>query len=189
MNPLLALPLFFPAAALVALLIAWAAFRQFHQPRRADLQDLEVLFYSAPEPYAWVDRVLGHVDFDFLAATRGGEEFIPRLRKQRVRAMRGVLAQMEEEFESLFAIGMLFAAAPTAQAESFARQLSAQRRRFYLTYYRLKFRTAVNSFVLRPFEVAPLGSEIRTLRRQADRILHAMTPADLGALRTVLRSN
>ena len=178
----------FSLVALAALIWALRWNRVLSRQRAATLDDLEILFYSGPDPYAHLGRILGPGDFDFLAGSRRGQIFLRRLRKQRVASMWRSLGQMKEEFDSLIAIGSLFAAAPTAQAESFARRLARQRVRFYLMLYGLAARTLMNYFFTWPFEITPLSAEIRTLRRQADRILHALTPDDLGAMRNFLRS-
>ncbi len=176
-------------AALAALVLALLAARVLGRQRTATYGDLEALFDSTPDRYAHLGRILGHEDFDFLAASRRGRELLRRLRQQRVGLMQRYLAQMGEEFESLMAVGSLFAAAPTAQAENFARRLFRQRLRFLIAFYRLQACTLVNHVWAWPPDVTLLDTEIRTLRRQADRVLHALTPEDLGALRNFLRSS
>jgi hypothetical protein len=155
----------------------------------ASLQDLEVLFSMRADRYEHLDRILGYEDFDFLAASPLGRQLLSRLRKQRVRSMLQTLKLMREDFDSLMTISTLFAMAPTAQAEHFARALTIQRLRFYKMFYLLRARTWCNYAILWPLETTSLGSEIRTLRRHADRILHALTPNDLGAIRSFLRAS
>ncbi len=179
----------FVVAAVVMAALGLAAARGMVLRRPADLTDLEVLFYKGPDRYAHLSRILAHTDFDFLAASRQGKDLVGPLRRRRVACMRRSLVEIEEEFNSLMSLGSLFAASPTAQAESLARRLSRQRLRFYRMLYSLKFRALVNYLVLWPLETAPLSAEIRTLRRQTDRVLHALTPDDLGVIRNVLRSS
>ena len=180
--------LFVLLGAIATLAVAWLLARKITGFRPASVTDLEALFYKGPDVYASIGRILGPQDFDFLAAARCGGPFVARLRRQRVALMKVMLGQMREEFESLLTIGALFATAPTAQAENFAGLLQRNRIRFYRNLGRLYLRTWVNRFVLWPIEVLPLNGEIQEMRREADRILHALTPGDLGVLRTHLRA-
>lgn len=156
--------------------------------RPASLSDLEVLFDFGPDRYAHLRRILGYDDFDFLRSARYGPPMLRRLRKQRARVMWKTLDHVAGDFDSLISIGTLFAIAPTAQAENFARRLAAQRYRFLKMLLVLRARTLVNYFVLWPFDTVPLAAEILILRSEADRILHLLTPDDLGQLRAHLRA-
>ncbi len=173
--------------AAVMLSTALLALRSLSR-RPVTLADLDVLLRSGPDRYAHIGRILGPDDFEYLDTSPRRRHLLPALRRSRVAAMFHCLRQMREDFESLSSIGSLFAKSPTAQAERLARQLVFQRAAFLQAYWRLWLRTAVNYFVLWPLENVPLVSRIDALRAQADRILHALTPADLGAIRTSLRS-
>lgn len=182
---------FWGILAFIALALAIGAQRLLRLGRRtgATLADLETLFDNGPERYAHLERVLGRRDFDFLSHSRCGSNLAGRLRHCRARTMRLYLSQIGEEFNSLMAIGALFAAAPTAQAEKFARQLARQRLRFLVLFAGLRVKTYTNYLFRWPVEIGHLTEQIRTLRYNADRILHALTPDDLGALRNVLRNS
>ncbi len=174
---------------ILALLIG--AQRLFRLGRRstATLGDLETLFDNSLERYTHLERVLGERDFQFLAESRCGGDLIRPLRLRRARTMRIYLAEIAEEFDGLMAIGSLFAAAPTAQAEKFARQLARQRLHFLILFAGLWFKTYANYLFRWPVEITLLTERIRTLRYNADRMLHALTPNDLGTLRNVLRNS
>ncbi len=173
---------------LAGLLIALRALRILGGQRAPTLSDLELLWAEELDRYGHLPRVLGPQDFLFLAASRRGRDLVSVLRSRRVRVMGRYLRQMGVEFESLMALATMFAAAPTAQAENFARALFWQRCRFYTTFYHLRIRVWANRLLSWPCDLKPLEAEIGTLRREADRILRAMNPSDLGALRRFLRS-
>lgn len=177
--------------AFVLLALVLGAQRLLHLGRRsgATLADLETLFDGDTDRHAHIERVLGPEDSDFLAHSRYGSNLIRQLRACRTRTMALYLKQIAGEFESLMAIGALFAAAPTAQAERFAEQLARQRLRFMLLFAGVWIKTYGNYLFRWPVEMGRLTEQIRTLRYDADRVLHALTPADLGALRNVLRNS
>jgi hypothetical protein len=172
----------------VALLAGSAMLGLAGRRRPPTLADLEALFDDGRNRYAHLGRIVGRQDFEFVMQRRGGPELAASFRRRRARLLRLYLSQMQAEFDSLMAVGSLLASAPTAQAERFARQLAHQRFRFTVLLAGVFLRARVNAFVSWPLDVEPLDSEIRSLRYHADRILHALSPADLGALRNVLRS-
>jgi hypothetical protein len=177
------------AFALLALVLGAQRLLRLGGRDTATLADLEILFDSGTERYAHIERVLGTEDFGFLAHSRCGSNLIRQLRARRTRTMALYLKQMAGEFDSLMAIGALFAAAPTAQAERFAQQLARRRLRFTLLFAGVWIKTYGNYLFRWPVEMGRLTEQIRTLRYDADRILHALTPADLGALRNVLQNS
>ncbi len=169
-------------------LAAWVVIHWLSPRRAATLSDLEILFDRDPDRYTHLPRVLSQEDFDFLAASRRGSGLQQALRKRRLRCMNLDLGQMRQEFESLMAIGSLFASAPTAQAEKFALRLARQNFYFSALSTLLRVQLWLNQLVPFGLNVGALAAEIRTLRHDADRVLHALTPSDMGALRDALRS-
>lgn len=158
-----------------------------HVPRQAALGDLDALCGSEIDRYAHVRRVLAPEDFHFLAGSRRGAPLVPRFRQQRLRVLSQYVGQMREEFYSLVAIGSLFAAAPTGQSERLAERIALARVRFELLALRTRLLITLNSLLPLPLNVSPLLQAIGSLRTQADRTLHRLTPQDLAALRTALR--
>jgi len=177
------------AFALLALVLGAQRLLRLGRRNSATLADLETLFDGDMDRHAHIGRVLGPEDLAFLAHSRYGSNLIGRLRARRTRSMVQYLKQIAEEFDGLMAIGALFAAAPTAQAERFAERLARQRLRFMLLFAGVWIKTYGNYLFRWPVEMGRLTEQIRGLRYDADRILHALTPADLGALRNVLRNS
>lgn len=173
---------------LLTLVLALLADRALKRPRMATLQDLDALFNDGPDRYTHLSRVLGPGDFEFLAGSRHGSAVLKPFRRRRLHCMRGYLTQMRQEFDSLMALGSLFAAAPTAQAENFASRLLKQRLTFYLLLAGVHVRLAADWLFPAPPDIGSLAEQLRSLRYQADRMLRALTPEDLGALRNVLRA-
>jgi len=175
--------------AVLALVLGAQRLLRLGRRDSATLADLEALFDGDTDRHAHIERVLGPEDFDFLAHSRYGSNLIGRLRARRTRTMAQYLKQIAEEFDSLMAIGALFAAAPTAQAERFAERLARQRLRFMLLFAGVWIKTYANYLFRWPVEMGRLTEQIRALRYDADRIMRALTPADLGALRNVLSNS
>ncbi len=159
-----------------------------HVPRPATLGDLDVLCGSTVDRYAHVRRILAPDDFYFLAGSRRGAALVPRLRQQRLRILSQYVGQMREDFYSLVAIGSLFAAAPTGQSERLAERIALARVRFEALALRVRLVIGLNSLLPLPLDVSPLLQAIGSLRTQADRTLHRLTPEDLAALRAALRT-
>ena len=177
------------AFAVLALVLGAQRLLRLGRRDSATLADLETLFDGGTDRHAHLERVLGPRDFDFLAHSRCGSNLLRQLRARRTRTMALYLKQIADEFDSLMAIGALFAAAPTAQAERFAEQLARQRLRFMLLFAGVWIKTYGNYLFRWPVEMGRLTEQIRALRYDADRIMRALTPADLGALRDVLRNS
>ncbi len=153
--------------------------------------DLEILFHEAPERYAHFDRLLGNLDYEFLARSRGGSHLAGALglRPCRARTMALYLNQISYEFDRLMTVALWFAAAPTAQSAKSARQLARQWLRFHVLLASLRLKTYVNYLFRCPVEMGRLIQQIDLLRRSASRIMGALTPADLGALTNLLRNH
>jgi len=165
------------------------AYRLRRAPRTASLADLDVLCHAELDRYAHVRRLLSPDDFQFLAGNRRGLALAPRLRRQRLQILSLYVAEMRADFYSLVAIGSLFAAAPTARNERFARRIAAMRLRFEALMLRMQLVLWLNKLLALPPNVAPLLQQISSLRTQADDLLQRLTPQDLATMRNVLRAS
>jgi hypothetical protein len=173
---------------LALVFLAVAGYRLVRPPHMATLEDFDTLCNVEFDRYGHLKRLLAPEDFQFLVSTRRGGALVPHLRRERFRIHRLYLEQMREEFLSLLSIGSLFAAAPTARAEKFARRLALVRLRFEWLVLRLRLKALASRLFGIHTDLVPLSEQIDSLRSLADSVLHRLTPQDMAHLRATLRS-
>lgn len=171
----------------LAVVLVALAVHLLRAPRTACLSDLDILCDTQIDRYAHVRRLLAPDDFAFLAENRRAVGLAQRLHRERVRILSLYLNQMRFEFHSLVAIASLFAAAPTARNEKFAARITRMRLRFAFLSLHLWLAIRLNRLLSLPLDLAPALGYVRELRKQADRVLHLLTPQDLAVLRATLR--
>lgn len=156
--------------------------------RLPTIEQFDCYLDLGPERYNYLSRLNAPQDFAFLESVKGGRELAPRLRRERRRILRLLLADLRRDFEALMAVGSLLSLSPTAKEDGYATLLARQSLRFYFLYFGLW----VCSFwpgVLPPrLDAAPLWAEIKVLLRSTKTMMRALTPDDLVHLRQTLQA-
>ena len=139
-----------------------------------------------PDAYRHIGRLFAHEDFDFLEGAPGGPQLVSRLRRERCRLLRLLLADLRTEFRALLAVGSLLAVSTTAQDDGFAALLWKQNMIFHSNYFGLFVCSYLSVFPRHRFNPARLVKQIRTLRETTSVMMHALTLEDMDRLRDVV---
>src|SRR2546427_10615581 len=111
-------------------LVAWAFLRSsvWHLP---SISEYEIFLNRGPDAYRHIGRLFAQEDFDFLEGAPGGPQLVSRLRRERCRLLRLLLADLRTEFRALLAVGSLLSVSTTAQDDGFAALLWKQNMIFH----------------------------------------------------------
>ncbi len=139
-----------------------------------------------PDRYRYLSRLFAPEDFDFLAGVRGGQVLLSRLRRERRRLLRLLLADLRRDFEALLAVGSLLSLSPTAKDDGYAELLARQSLRFYALYYFLSMISLWPGPWPLGYDHAVLWQQIKALRASTQFVMRALTPDDLLQMRRTL---
>ena len=175
---------------LLALLVACAAMlAAMWELNRRSVKQLPTLeqyeFYLSlnPDHYRYLSRLFAPEDFQFLKRMSSGRALLPRLRRERRRLLRLLLADLRHDFEALVAVGSLLSLSVTGKEDGYAQALAGQSLRFYASYFAFK----LISYWPGPWPVpggpVPLWQQIQALRHSTETLMRSLTPHDVVQLR------
>lgn len=139
-----------------------------------------------PERYRYLSRLFAVEDFRFVESQRGGRALLPRLRRERRRILRLLLADLRRDFEALLAVGVLLSLSATAKDQGYAALLAGERLRFFSLYCAWMLLSACPTALHLRLDPARLWQQIETLHRTTRTLLNALSPTDLVELRRTL---
>ena len=166
-------------------LLGWALNRRSFR-RVPTISEYEVYLDRGPNAYKYVGRLFAKEDFAFLESVPGGQELLPRLRRERRRLLRLLLADLHREFQALMAVGSLLVMSRTAQDDGFAAELWKQSMIFNSLCFGLLICSYLPFFEALKYNPASLLSHLKTVREATRVFMHALTPSDMDRLRDTL---
>ncbi len=141
---------------------------------------------QGPDRYRHLSRLFSYDDFAFLERNPSGRRLLSRLRSERRRLLRLILAELRVEFESLLSVGSMLANSSAAQEDQFAATLVRQTLRFYALYAGLWIYSFLPVAGPGGFMPSPLLDQIRALRQGTRQLMAALTPGDMYRLRQTI---
>ncbi len=177
---------FLAGSALVAALF-WTLNRRALR-RLPTVAQFDLYLDLGPERYRHLSRLFAVEDFRFLESQRSGRALLARLRQERRRIFRLLLADLRRDFEALLAVGSLLSLSATAKDRGYAALLARERFRFFSLYCAWSLLSLWPSPLCGRFDPAPLWQQIETLGRSTRTVMNALTPDDLVRLQRTLGS-
>ena len=150
------------------------------------ISDYEVYLDRGPNAYRFVGRLFAREDFAYLESVPGGKELVHRLRRERRRLLRLLVADLRREFQALKAVGLLLVMSRSAQDDGFAVELWKQNVIFNFLCFGLLIGSYMPFFESLKYNPASLIDHLKTVREATRVFMHALTPTDMDRLRDVL---
>ena len=166
-------------------LLGWFLNRRSQQ-RVPTISEYEVYLDRGPNAYRYVGRLFAREDFDFLEAAPGGKDLVHRLRRERRRLLRLLLADLQREFQAVMAVGSILVMSRSAQDDGFAVEMWKQNMIFRSCCLGLLICSYVPFFEALKYNPSPLLGHLKTVREATRVFMHALTPSDMDRLRSVL---
>lgn len=141
---------------------------------------------QGPDRYRHLERLFSVQDFGFLDRTPSGRRLLPRLRSERCRLLREVLAEIRVEFESLITVGSMLATSSVGRDDQFSATLVRETVRFYAVYAWLWLYSYGPFAGPGGYLPSPLLEQIRSLREGTRQLMAALTPGDMDRLRETI---
>ncbi len=149
----------------------------------ARLEQYEKFLDRVPDRFRHLPRIMSSEDADFLTGLPSGKDLVPALWSNRRRVLRYTLADLQEEFNALVAVGVMLASSPTAREDSFGVTLMFQALRFRAVCRIMRASSYIPMEHLPGLNPVWLMHQVRDLRSTTRSLLASLTATDMDHLR------